>query len=330
VFDLFRFAYPKTFYFSIPLLFIMVFYRFWFRKPVTYKYSLAGYLSKQGFGKRYWKNFILWFMRVLSFFLLAFLIARPQLVDVTSKINVEGIDIFLVLDLSGSMELFDDVKDRRPRVQVAKEEALRFINKRENDQLGLVIFGREAVSRCPLTLDKNVLTDVIKELEIGVVDPRGTVISTAIITAANRLKHSKSKNKVMILLTDGEPSEEDLDIKFAIDIAKKLGIKIYTVGIGGEEGGLVEHPFYGATRASAPVNMDLLRKIAKETGGKFFEAKKPQDMRMIYDTIDKLEKTKIEANVFTNYQDIFMPFLWLVLVLLFVEFIFYSFLWFSL
>ena len=156
------------------------------------------------------------------------------------------------------------------------------------------------------------------------------MLATALITGANRLKQSTAKSKIMILLTDGEPSEYDSDPKIAIEIAQKLGIKIYTVGIGDDQQVMMQHPLYGRFPVKTTLNKKLLTTIAQETGGKFFEAKKASDMRLIYDTIDRLEKTKIEAPIFTTYQDIFIPFIWILLGLLCMEIALRAFWWFSL
>ncbi len=267
-------------------------------------------------------------MRVLLLVILAFLIAKPQLVDSHSKVKVQGIDIVLAVDISGSMQIQDDKNDERSRVAIAKEEAIRFITKRSNDAIGLVVFGQQAVSRCPLTLDKNVLRTIVKDLAIGDIDPQGTALTTALVTAANRLKNSKAKSKVIILLTDGEPSEHDMPSKLGIEAAKKMGIKVYTIGIGSDKEVQIMHPFYGMV-VMPKVNAELLTQIAQETGGKFFMARNAKDMRTIYDTIDLLEKTETEMPVFSNYWDIFIPFVCGALFLVFAELLLSTFMWFA-
>ncbi len=222
---------------------------------------------------------------------MAILIGKPQFVDLKSKTTVEGIDIILALDVSGSMDCFDDQSDRRSRLEVAKKEALDFIDKRPNDAIGLVIFGRYAIARCPLTLDKNILKTIISTLEIGQPSQdmaQATMLSQGLVTSLRRLQDSKSKSKIVVLLTDGEPSPGDLEPQDALRIAKDIGVKIYTIGIGNDEGGFSSDPVFGTYRVRAPLNKTLLKKIAKETKGQFFEAKKPQDLKTIYDTIDKL------------------------------------------
>jgi Ca-activated chloride channel family protein len=297
-------------------------------KSPFYQYPLTQQLIADNKSSKHPFKKIFFFARLLLLALLIFLIGKPQLVDTQSKIKVEGIDIILAIDVSGSMQIQDDKNDERPRVEIAKDEAIRFINKRTNDALGLVIFGADAVSRCPLTLDKHILRSIVKDLGVGIINPQGTVLATGLITAANRLKNSHAKSKVIILLTDGEPSENDIPPKIAIEAAKKLGIKVYTIGIGSDQEVKMMHPLYGLV-LMPKVNVDLLTLIAQETGGKFFMARNAKDMRAIYDTIDSLEKTETEAPIFSNYLDIFIPFVWIALLLVFLELILSTFIWFS-
>ncbi len=262
---------------------------------------------------------------------MAILIGKPQFVDLKSKITVEGIDIILALDVSGSMSCFDDQNDRRSRLTVAKKEALDFIDKRQNDAIGLVIFGRYAIARCPLTLDKNILKEIITQLDIGQPSQdmaQATMLSQALVTSVRRLQASKSKSKIIILLTDGEPSPGDLDPKDAIQIAKEIGVKIYTIGIGGDEGGFNSDPVFGLYRVRAPLNKSLLKKIAQETKGQSFEAKKPKDLQTIYDTIDQLEKKSYETEIYNKYHDYFMPILWWVIMLTCFELFMATWIWF--
>lgn len=324
-----RFAYFGLFLFFITLLLIAAWYRWKYYKPVIYKHTTVSLLKRRGIASSYFEKNFLFIIRFIILFLLVLLIGKPQFVDIRSKVPVEGIDIMLALDVSGSMQCFDDIHDKRSRIEVAKYEAIRFVKKRENDAIGVIIFGRYAVSKCPLTVDKKIVQSVIQDLQIGQIDPRETVLSTGIVNAANRLKNSKAKSKIIILLTDGEPTPSDIKPEIAIDIAKKLGIKIYTVGIGGEHGGLAEDPFYGIVSCGAKLNEVLLKEIAEATGGKFFYAKNPNDMRNIYDTIDKLEKTEYETNVYNRSYDFFIPIIFLVIFLYVLELALATFVWFG-
>jgi Ca-activated chloride channel family protein len=297
-------------------------------KTVVYRYSLGNLLKKKNIISHFHKKFF-YFLRVLILLLLALAIAKWQLVDSRSKIPVSGIDIVLVLDVSGSMQFRDYDDDERSRFDVAKAEAIRFIEKRTSDALGLVLFGKDTVSRCPITFDKQLLKDVVDELKLGVIDSEGTMLITGMVTAANRLKHSQSKSKVMIVLTDGEPSEGDMDPSVGIDVAKKLGIKIYTVGIGSEQEQVFMHPLYGVV-AKPKVNKDLLTRVASQTGGHYFLARSAADMRRIYDKIDALEKTEHEVPLFSLYHDLLVLFVAVIIGLIFCELFLSTYVWFGL
>jgi len=257
------------------------------------------------------------------------LVARPQWIDQTSQVNIKGIDIVISLDVSGSMQIFDDLKDRRQRIEVAKAEAIRFIEKRKNDPIGLVIFANQALSRSPLTLDKIFLKGIVGSTKLGMLNPNGTHLGTGLALAVNRLKNSVAKSKVVILLTDGEPTpDENIEPQMAIDLAKEFGVKVYTIGIGSDSGGYMQHPFGGIVRArEGSINFGLLRKIADQTGGKFFRASNARDMRKIYDTIDLLEKTEHKTNVFHRYYEAFLSFIWILLLLLGIELALRFFIW---
>lgn len=322
-----RFAHPLVLEASVIAVIVVLAARFFVRRAPVYHYPLAGTLAGAAMASRHPYRIVFFIVRLATLLLLAFLLGKPQRVDVKSKVTVKGISIVVVLDVSGSMQLQDCSDDDRSRFNVAQDEAIRFIRARTNDELGLVIFGRDALSRCPLTSDKKALTTIVKETKIGDVNPDGTVLSRGIVAAANRLKMSKAKSKVMIVLTDGEPTPEDIDPKVAIDIARQLGIKIYTIGIGSDEERIIAHPVFGMV-VMPKVNRDLLSKMAHDTGGQFFLARDEHEMRTIYDTIDKLEKVEYEAPLYTKYHTIFMPFVWILLVMIGSEILLASTLWF--
>lgn len=320
-------AYMPVLYGALCTLAVATFYRWRYYKNPVYTYPLTHLFIKAGYTAQVPYKKILNILRFLSLCGLAFLMSRPQLVDQQLTVQVDGVDIMLALDVSGSMQLFDSLKDTRRRIDVAKDEAISFIKKRDNDPVGLVLFGNEAVSRCPLTLDKKMLESIIKDVELGIINPEGTMIIRGVVMALNRMRKSESKSKIIILLTDGEPTQGDLDPQLALDMAKKLGVKIYTIGIGGDEGGYYQHPVFGLQQARAPLNKNLLHTLAKATGGRFFEAANPAQLATIYDTINNLEKTSYETNVYYKYYDVFMPFLWFVLGLCAVEFLLARFVW---
>lgn len=323
---------PIFIFILLPLLIGLAIWRWLFYKKVTYIFSSFIPLYNLEKNSSTWAQKILYFLRFFSLLFLIAAIARIQVPDEKSKVPVKGIDIMLVLDVSDSMRAFDDLEDRRSRIEVARTQALKFIKKRENDPIGLVLFAKGVLTRCPLTLDKNILSKLLDETDIGILNPDGTLLSWAVISAANRLKESTAKSKIMIVLTDGEPSDEDVDSSVAIDLAKKLGIKIYTVGIGSQDGGYFPHPFIqGAVfNIKRGINIPLLERLAKQTGGQFFNAQKPQDMEKIYEIIDELEKSYFDKPVYSRYFEFFPYLLWISLFLIFLYIILSSLIWISL
>jgi Ca-activated chloride channel family protein len=326
----FQFAYPFVLYIAALLLSGAAWYRYKYYQNPIYLFPLTGMLVKSNGVTQSWRSIFFTVTRFLTLIALALLIARPQLVDEQSKVMVQGIDIMLVLDVSGSMQLFDDPHNQKQRIAIAKEEAVKFVKKRENDPIGLVLFGNEAVSRCPLTLDKIVLESIISDIQLGVINAEGTVLAKGLITALGRLKNSEAASKIIILLTDGEPSPGDLHPDDAIALAQKYGVKIYTIGIGGKYGGLFNHQLFGMQQASMPLNTKLLKKLAQKTGGKAFVATNQQELQTIYDTIDQLEKTEYETDLYQNYQDIFFPFLVTLAFFMMFELLLATFLWWGL
>jgi len=324
-----HFAYPQVFYIFIPIWILTNIYRWWFYKSPIYVYPLTNQIKKtKHTQKKYYKT-VLFLLQSLLLFGLIFLIARPQWVDARSKTSVDGVDIIITLDVSGSMQLFDDLKDRRQRITVAKQEAANFVKKRTSDPIGIVIFGADAISQCPLTLDKNILQKLIYNIKIGTLNQNGTSLGTGIATAVNKLKKSKAKSKIIILLTDGRPTPptETVSVETAISLAKQFGIKIYAIAVGNRAGGYGAGAFGIIQKQPDSVDEGLLKKIAQQTNGKFFRANNPQEMRQIYDTIDKLETTEYQTDVFSRYYEAFSLFVWPLLLLLFFQFFLKLFVW---
>lgn len=323
-----KLAYFQVLYVLLPILSLVFLYRlFWYKSPY-YRFPLTQKLYEQKLTKNKSRKIIFFALRALTLLGLIFMIARPQWVDENSHVNVEGVDIILAIDVSGSMQCFDDPHDRRSRIDVAKEEAIRFIEKRSNDPIGIVIFGKDVLTCCPPTLDKIILKEITGKIELGMIDPDGTSLGTGLALAVNRLKNSKAKSKIIILLTDGEPTpHEKVDPAVAIDLAQQFGIKVYTIGIGNEEGGFVAHPFYGVQRVPVKLNLTLLKTIAEKTNGKFFRANNPKDMRTVYNTIDRLEKTELQTTVFHHYYEAFLTFIWFIVGLLGLELFLRLFIW---
>ncbi|MCJ7555264.1 MAG: VWA domain-containing protein, partial [Ignavibacteriaceae bacterium] len=234
------------------------------------------------------------------------------------NVSAEGIDIAIVLDISGSM-LAEDFKPNR--LDAAKNLTDQFINERVSDRIGLVIFAREAFTQCPLTIDYAVLRNLLSDIKSGMV-PDGTAIGNAIANGVNRLKDSDAESKVMILLTDGVNNAGEVDPLSAAEISRTFGIRIYSIGVGtrGEAPYPVRTPF-GIRYQMMPVEIDeqLMKKISETTGGQYFRATNNKALQEIYDTIDKMEKTKIEITSYRNARELYYGWLGGGLLLLFIE-----------
>lgn len=261
-------------------------------------------------------------LRVTALILVVFALARPRIrAAKADDLSVEGIDIVLALDVSTSMKAAD-FKPKN-RLHVAKQVIDDFISKRTNDRIGLVVFAGEAFTQAPLTLDYGVLRDVLKSVRMGVIED-GTAIGNALATSLNRLKDSEAKSKVVILVTDGDSNAGNISPTEAAGIAKRLGVRVYTIMVG--KGGKVPYPagrdLWGRTayqQVEIPVNKALLKEIAKTTGGLFFVATDKASLERNFQRIlDELEKTKLmEGGVYVNYTEIFpLPLLPAVLLVL--------------
>jgi len=279
--------------------------------PSLRVYSVKAFEGiKPGF--KVWSRHILFALRILVLALLIIILARPQSKDVWKDVSVKGIDIMLDLDISSSM-LARDFKPNR--LEAAKDVAIQFINDRPNDRIGLVIFAGEAFTQCPLTADHAALINLIKEVKTGVLED-GTAIGEGLATAVNRLKDSKARSKVIILLTDGVNNMGSVDPVTAAEIAKTFGIRVYTIGVGtyGEAPYPVQTPF-GIQYQPMKVEIDegLLQQIAKMTDGEYFRATDNKSLEKIYKKIDELEKTKIKVKEISKKTD---EYLWLGLLAL--------------
>ncbi len=280
-----------------------------------YTYPLVDQLSLWGYRSSHRHEQILRVLWMVTLALVALIIARPQQRDTVSTIRTDGIDIILALDISDSMNMVDDpANDSRKRIDIAKAEALTFIKNRNNDAVGLVLFAGYALSRCPLTLDKKIVQEIIEQTQIGLLDARATYLATGLITAANRMRGSNARSKIIILLTDGSPSEGDEDPLVAIEIARQLGIKVYTIAVGADH----KIPCWNgrAVEYVSTYNKELLEHIAQQTGGAFFEASNSAQMRSIYQKIDALEKTEHQMELSCTVTDVFEPLVYAALVLL--------------
>jgi Ca-activated chloride channel family protein len=266
---------------------------------------------------------ILFFFRLVVISLLILGFARPQSGTKEEKIITEGIDIILAMDISSSMRA-EDLAQHRNRLDVTKEVATQFIKERSNDRIGMVVFSGKSFTQCPLTLDYGIVLNFLKEIQIGMIED-GTAIGMAIANCVNRLRASKAKSKVVILLTDGRNNRGELDPLTAAQIAKTMNVRIYTIGAGkrGEALYPIDDPFLGKRYVPMRVDIDdeVLTKIANITGGKYFRATDKKSLEKIYQEIGELEKTKIEVKEFTRYEELFINFLALAFGVLMLEII---------
>lgn len=272
-------------------------------------------------GTRSWRNFLrplLFIFRVLALCCLIIALARPQTHNDEQMVNGEGIDIVLCLDISGSMLAQDFTPNR---MEAAKNVASEFIDNRPTDRIGLVIFSGEAFTMCPLTTDRNVLKSQLFQVHSGLLED-GTAIGSGLATGVDRLRNSPSKSKVIILLTDGENNGGLIDPNTAKEIAKSVGVRVYTIGMGTE--GYAPVPVQtpaGVVMQREKVNIDekLLTQIATETGGRYYRAKDNESLSNIYKQIDQLEKSKIEVSSIRRYTEQFFPFALAAAIFLFLE-----------
>lgn len=313
------FAYPLILYFLIiiPLMLFWYFKNGKKEQPSVMYSSLKIVKSIPKSWKEKFRHLPVIF-RSIAITALIIALARPQTFSSGQNIYAEGIDIVMDLDISGSM-LAEDLRPNR--LEAAKNVIKNFIKERTSDRIGLVIFSREAFTQCPLTIDYNVLTNLLSQVKTGMIED-GTAIGNAIANGINRLRDSKTKSKVIILLTDGMNNAGEVDPMSAAQIAKTFGIRIYTVGVGtrGEAPYPVQTPF-GLRTQMVPVNIDeaMLKKIADETDGKYFRATSTRALKNIYDQIDKLEKTKIEVTSYRNAKEMFGSWLSIGLMLLLLD-----------
>ena len=256
-------------------------------------------------------------MAALILFILA--LARPQRLHTYHVDEQKGMDILLTLDISGSMAAVD-FKPKN-RLEVAKEVIASFIEKRSSDRLGLVIFAATSYTKCPLTVDYDILKFYLQETELGELED-GTAIGMALAASVNRIRHAASKTKLIILLTDGVNNRGEIDPITAAQIAQSYGIRIYTVGVGtiGEAPYPRQTPF-GVRYQMVPVEIDerVLRQVAAMTEGKYFRATDNRKLRAIYQEIDTMEKTRIEVRSYRRYAELFYPFVLIAVVLLIAD-----------
>mgnify|MGYP005814513419 CR=1 FL=1 len=318
------FAYPAAF----GLLALLPFMIWWYGKKYDQQQAAMNVSTSQAFTAKSLKSHfrhVPFIFRMLALAALVIALARPQKRNDQQHTEGEGIDIILAMDVSGSMASTDILPSR---MEVAKQVAEEFVRQRPVDRIGLVIFSGESFTASPLTTDKNALIEQIQTLQSRRYLIDGTVIGEGLATAVARLAESKTKSKVIILLTDGKedpPKTRLIDPLTALDIAKSKQVKVYTIGMSALPTSNNNNAQQGKASASF-LDEELLRKIADETEGRYFRAVDKEGLQKIYAQIDQLEKSKIEYISFKRYKELYLPFMLAALGFLFLEIVLrYSF-----
>ncbi len=314
---------PEFFWLFLVLPAAVVWY-IWKRKQqsVTLKISsVKGFKAQKSLLAKL-KPF-LFVLRLVALSSLIIAMARPRKVDISSQTkSTKGIDIVMAIDVSGSML----AKDLHPnRMEALKKVADNFVEGRPNDRIGIVVYASEAYTKTPVTSDKAIVQQAIQSIKYDNVLVDGTGIGMGLTTAVNRLKDSKAKSKVVILMTDGVNNAGFIEPETASQIAKEYGIKVYTIGIGTNGNAMFPYayaPNGGFLFRMMPVEIDvnLLQTIARNTGGKYFRASSNSKLESIYNEINKLETTEIQELKFYDYDEKYRPFVWIAGILVLIEF----------
>lgn len=305
----------------IPLAGYVVWYMMLGRhKSPAMKVSTASLFMKRGL--KSYKNYLIhlpFIFRVVAMAMIIIVLARPQSTNSWQNTEVEGIDIMLTMDVSTSMLAMDLSPNR---LEAAKQVAAEFVNGRPNDNIGLTIFAGESFTQCPLTVDHAVLLNMLNSVKCDIVAQGiiedGTAIGMGIANAVSRLKESKAKSKVIILLTDGSNNRGEISPEAAAEIAKKFGIRVYTIGVG--TNGEAPYPYNGHV-INVPVEIDetTLNKIATITDGNYYRATSNSKLKEVYEKIDKLERTKLNVKEFSKREEEYAIFAIVALAALLLE-----------
>ncbi|MCD4813500.1 VWA domain-containing protein [bacterium] len=313
-----RFANPWWFLLLVPVIGLGVLFWFRTRKPGGLRFPQLAGINKILPQKIVGSNEMLYGMVAAGMVLMTVAMARPQFGTTTEQISGKGVDVVVCLDTSGSMQSVDFKPQNR--LGAAKEVAKIFIENRKRDRLGLVVFGGVAMTICPLTTDKRALLNLIDQVAIDMTGVDGTAVGMALATAAERLRESKAASKIIILLTDGRNNMGAIDPVTAAKAAAALGVKVYAIGAGSPQGGMMPvKDSFGRVRYQR-VRNDLdettLRKIAAATGGIYFRAKDQKGLESIFEKINRMEISDYKIVEFTNYRDVY--FWWLALGLMLI------------
>lgn len=308
---MFRFAYPLLLFLLLPVAGWLVFA--WRKKPSGLTHSMASRMAPLAGSKAGWLMRLPILLKACILILLAIAAARPQLYNVSRDIRSPGVDIVLCLDTSGSMQALDFTLNGEPvsRLTAVKKVVSDFIKKRETDRIGLVVFGEEAFTQAPLTVDKGLLLGLVDKMTIGMAGDR-TAIGTAIAIGGKRLKDIEAKAKILILLTDGRQNSGNISPDAAAQAVRALGIKIYTIGVGGEG----PAPFkvktlFGERTVYERVDLDekTLKKMAETGGGRYFRASDSKGLAEVYEIIDQAEKRDVKVKEFFHFRELYLYFL---------------------
>lgn len=315
-----EFAYPAFFY-ALILLPLLAAWYVWRGRKGTAPLSLSGFenLDDKRDSARIWMRHVLALLRMAVITLLIVVLARPQSSNQWEQVTTEGIDIVMCMDVSGSMRAMDFKPNR---LEAAKNVGIEFVNARQNDRFGLVVFAGESFTQCPMTTDRAVVINFMKDIDFGVIE-EGTAIGMGLATAVNRIKDSKAKSKVIILLTDGVNNRGDVGPVTAAELAAGFGIRVYTIGVGSQGNAPmpVQDMFGRTVMQNMPVEIDedVLEVIAETTDGSYFRATDNNKLREIYQEIDQLEKTRLDVKQFSKKKEEYFPFLLAALLILLTE-----------
>jgi Ca-activated chloride channel family protein len=316
----FEFAYPAFFY-ALALLPLMMAWYFWKGRKSNAPMKISGFenLDERIGSPRIWMRHLLALFRLATVALIIVVLARPQSSNQWEQVTTEGIDIVLCMDVSGSMRAMDFKPNR---LEASKNVGIEFVNARQDDQFGLVVFAGESFTQCPMTTDRAVVVNFLKDINFGEIED-GTAIGMGLATAVNRIKDSKAKSRVIILLTDGVNNRGDIGPVTAAEIAADFGIRVYTIGVGSiGTAPIPVQDMFGRTVVrdmQVEIDEDVLQKIASTTGGSYFRATDNNKLREIYQEIDQMEKTRLDVKHFSKKREEYFPFLLAAMIILLAE-----------
>lgn len=316
-----EFLHPDYLYLLLLLIPAIAFYIYRHnRVQADFQVSALSTFEPISRGLRVYLRHVPMVIRMLIMALLVVILARPQSTNRWQNESIEGIDIMLVMDISGSMMAGDFTPNR---IEASKEVATSFISGRSNDRIGIVLFGGESFTQCPLTTDHAVLVNLLQEVKVGIIQDQSTAIGLGLANAVKRLKDSNAKSRVVILVTDGVNNAGSVDPLTAAEIAQTFGIRVYTIGVGTR--GMAPFPYQDAfgnifyRQMEVEIDEGMLRQISEMTNGKYFRATNNQKLKEIYADIDQLEKTKIDVKQYSRKYEEYRTFAMTALILLVLE-----------